>query len=147
MIQIQGVQQHLVVAGNVGGSHLLSGLDVAVGYCLASVFKRSSTQPAVLVDEDLVNTQFVSLSDGAVLETSVIDHECLIALRDDRVVTLRALRVVASSHKAPIAIGSEDVLATVGLTSTVRTVVDTILIIDGYCTCMIGVGIRAVRIL
>ena len=128
------MEQHLVVAGNVGGSHLLSGLDVAVGYCLASIFKRSSTKPAIAVLKNLMNTEFMSLNNCSILETGVIYHKSLVSVCYNRVVPLRTLRIVASSHIPPIAIGPKDILTTVGLASSVRTIVDTSFIIDCYRT-------------
>ena len=139
MIQIQGMKHHLIITWNICSCNLLSCLNLSISYRLACIFERSCTEPAIAVLKYLMNTEFMSLFYRPVLEAGVIDHKSLVTVCYDRVVSLRTLRIVASSHIPPIAIGSKDILTTVGLASSVRTIVDTSLIIDCYSTRMIRI--------
>lgn len=71
MVEFVVVDQHLVLAGNLVGSHILLGLDLRQRGHLTGVLKRGCHQPTILILEQLVYTYLMGLA--LVLETGMID--------------------------------------------------------------------------
>ena len=119
MIQSIFMCQQLILARDIGSSHLLGNTDACTLYTFASVLERSSNQPAFLV---LINLMYTNLMTFAtVLETSVVNQIGTSVLSSNyTVMSLSTLAKVTRYLIAPFVVCAKDVNATVSiiLTST-----------------------------
>ena len=100
MVELVGMNQKLVLAGNIVGSNFLLLANGCTLHTFTRIFKRCDDQPTIFVLEYLMDAYLVAFTQ--VLETSVIDQVGkTVASSNDAIMALRAFAVVAYRLVAP----------------------------------------------
>jgi len=128
----------LIVACNVGICDRRLGCNRLIGDSLAVKLEWSCHQPALIVEEKLMNTHLMTFA--AITETGVINHKRTILLVNERrVVTLCYL---STAHGIPLVTAKEQYATVVG---SGRTIVHLITLEE--CRCAIAIYERTIWIL
>ena len=128
----------LIVACNVGICDRCLRCNRLIGDGLAVKLEWSCHQPALIIEEELMNTHLMTFA--AIAETGVINHERTILLVNERrVVTLCNL---SAAHRIPLVTAKEQYATVVG---SGRTIVHLITLEE--CRCAIAIYERTIWIL
>ena len=128
----------LIVACNVCICDRCLGSNRLIGDGLTVKLEWSCHQPALIVEEELMNTHLMTFA--TIAETSVINHERTILLVNERrVVTLCKL---STAHGIPLVTAKEQYATVVGCG---RTIVHLITLEESRCA--IAILVRTIRIL
>ena len=121
---VVGVGDELIVACHLVSTIKLRCCDVGSRNGFAAEFVGRCDEPAVLVDEHLMDAHLMSF--GIIVEAGVIDEQCTTLMIDDsRVVSLGKF---GSRHGVPLIVGQD--LHT-DATTDVSAVVEDVAVVDG----------------